>query len=62
MRTVLVTRDQLIVEVIRLQILGHGQGLTCLYVTLHTRPAYSSLISLVRDIVTHIDAVRRRSK
>ena len=41
------TRDQLIADVIRLQILGHGQGLTCLYVMLHTKPAYSALISLV---------------
>ncbi len=41
------TCNPLIVEILRLQILGHGQGLTCLYVMLHTRPAYSTLISLV---------------
>ena len=31
----------------RLQILGHGQGMTCLYVMFHTHPAYAEKISLV---------------
>jgi len=31
----------------QLQILGHGQGMTCLYVMFHTNPAFAEKISLV---------------
>ena len=31
----------------RLQVLGHGQGMTCLYVMFHTNPSYAEKISLV---------------
>lgn len=31
----------------QLQVLGHGQGMTCLYVMFHTNPSYAEKISLV---------------